>query len=80
MENTRCLCMRSYIYSSRHPYVAITDADGGFEIKDLPPGKYKVRVWHEGFEDVVQDVEVKAGGTSDLKATFSKTRTPDFMK
>ncbi|MEN8263757.1 MAG: carboxypeptidase regulatory-like domain-containing protein [Nitrospirota bacterium] len=72
--------MRSYIYSSRHPYVAITDADGGFEIKDLPPGKYKVRVWHEGFEDVVKEVEVKAGGTSELKATFAKTRTPDIMK
>jgi hypothetical protein len=72
--------MRAYVYSTRHPYVAITDADGNFEIRDLPAGKYKVRVWHEGFEDVVQDIEVKAGGTSDLNAAFSKTRTPDFMK
>jgi hypothetical protein len=72
--------MRAYIYSSRHPYVAITDADGGFEIKDLLPGKYKVRIWHEGFEDVVKEVEVKAGGTSDLNATFSKTRTPEFIE
>jgi hypothetical protein len=72
--------MRSYIYSSRHPYVAITDANGNFEIKDLLPGKYKVRVWHEGFEEVVKEVEVKAGATSDLNVTFSKTRTPEFMK
>ncbi len=72
--------MRAYVYSSRHPYVALTDAAGNFEIKDLPPGKYKVRVWHEGFEDVVKEVEVTAGGTSDLSASFSKTRTPDFMK
>jgi hypothetical protein len=72
--------MRAYIYSSRHPYVAITDANGNFEIKDLPPGKYTVRVWHEGFEDVVKEIEVKAGGTSDLNATFSKTRKPAFMK
>lgn len=72
--------MRANLYSSRHPYVAITDANGDFEIKDLLPGKYKVRVWHEGFEDVVKEVEVKAGGTSDLNASFSKTRTPDFMK
>jgi hypothetical protein len=72
--------MRAYVYSSRHPYVAITDASGNFEIKDLPPGKYKVRVWHEGFEDVVKEVEVKAGGVSDLSATFAKTRTPGFMK
>ena len=72
--------MRAYVYSSRHPYVAITDDSGNFEIKDLPPGKYKVRVWHEGFEDVVKEVEVKAGSTSDLSATFTKTRTPEFMK
>ena len=72
--------MRSYIYSSRHPYVTITDANGNFEIKDLPPGKYKIRIWHEGFENIVQEVEVKAGGSSDLNATFSKTRTPEFMK
>jgi hypothetical protein len=71
--------MRAYVYSSRHPYAAITDASGSFEIKDLPPGKYKVRVWHEGFEDVVKEVEVKAGGTSDLNATFAKTRTQAFL-
>ena len=71
--------MRAYVYSSRHPYVSITDASGNFEIKDLPPGKYKIRVWHEGFEEIVQDVEVKAGGTSDLNATFSKTRTQAFL-
>ena len=72
--------MRAYVYSSRHPYVAITDASGNFEIKDLPPGKYKVRVWHEGFEDVVKEIDLKAGGTSALNASFSKTRTPAFMK
>jgi len=71
--------MRAYIYSSRHPYAAITDASGSFEIKDLPPGKYKVKIWHEGFEDIVKDVEVKAGSTSDLNATFTKTRTQDFL-
>jgi len=71
--------MRAYIYSSRHPYAAITDASGSFEIKDLPPGKYTVKVWHEGFEEVVKEVEVKAGSTSDLNATFTKTMMPDFM-
>jgi uncharacterized membrane protein len=71
--------MRAYIYSSRHPYVAITDASGNFEIKDIPPGKYKVRVWHEGFEEVSKEVEVKAGGVSDMNVTFTKTKKPDFM-
>lgn len=44
-----------------HPFAAVTDADGKFKIPDLPPGKYKFRVFHErgallerGIEVVVQ--------------------------
>ena len=71
--------MRAYVYSSRHPYVAITDANGNFEIKDLLPGNYKVRIWHEGFEEVIKEIEVKAGKTSELNATFTKTKKSAFM-
>ncbi len=72
--------MRAYVYSSKHPYEAITDEKGNFEIGGLLPGKYKVRFWHEGFEDVVQEIEVKAGGVSQADVKFTKTRKPDFMK
>jgi len=71
--------MRAYVYSSKHPYVAVTDEKGSFEIKDMLPGKYKVRFWHEGFEEVVKEVEVKANGVSDLSAIFTKTRKPEFL-
>ncbi len=71
--------MRAYVYASRHPYVAITDDNGRFEIRDLPPGKYKVRFWHEGFQEIVKEIEVKAGGTTDVKVTFTKTRKPAFL-
>ena len=71
--------MRAYVYSSKHPYVTVTDEKGGFEIKDLLPGKYKVRFWHEGFEEVVKEVEVKANGVSDLNVTFTKTVKPGFL-
>lgn len=71
--------MRSYIYSSKHPYVAVTDDKGNFEIKDLLPGKYKVRFWHEGFEEVVRDIEVKAGSSTTADVTFKKTVTPAFL-
>ncbi len=29
-----------------NPYYAITDANGKFSIKDIPPGEYQVSVWH----------------------------------
>jgi hypothetical protein len=31
------------------PYVAVTDASGAFRIGDVPPGTYKVTMWHAGF-------------------------------
>ena len=31
-----------------HPYFAITDDDGNFEIKQVPAGKWRVVYWHEG--------------------------------
>jgi len=71
--------MRAYVYSSRHPYVTITDANGNYELKDLLPGKYTVRFWHEGFEEKEKEIEVKAGKVSELDVSFSKTRQPDFL-
>lgn len=31
-----------------HPYFAVTDADGKFELKLAPEGEYYLVVWHEG--------------------------------
>jgi hypothetical protein len=51
----RHLWERAWVYVSAHPYVAVTGADGRFLIKDLPPGRYQVRVWHEGWIDQEPD-------------------------
>jgi plastocyanin len=47
----RHLWMRAWIYVSDHPYVAVTDAQGRFELADVPAGVYTLRVWHEGWEE-----------------------------
>jgi hypothetical protein len=31
------------------PYVAVSDTDGSFEIKNLPVGECQLRFWHEKF-------------------------------
>lgn len=49
--------MESWALVVDHPYYAITDQDGRFEIEDIPPGTYKVTVWHpyvrETYEETV---------------------------
>lgn len=39
--------MNSWLVVAETPYTALTDRNGGFEIKGLPAGEYKVDVWHE---------------------------------
>lgn len=39
--------MRAYIVVTEHPYVAITDSDGRFVIKNVPFGDWDFRFWHE---------------------------------
>ena len=40
--------MSGYLVVAAHPYYAVTGADGSFAIDDVPPGKYTLRMWHEG--------------------------------
>jgi Polysaccharide lyase family 4, domain II len=32
-----------------HPYYAVTDEAGKFELSNVPPGKYEIVAWHEGW-------------------------------
>jgi len=51
-----------------HPYGAVSDTQGKFEIADLPEGNYEFAVWHElpGYVERKYSVTVKAGQTVDL--------------
>ncbi|MCA9012752.1 MAG: hypothetical protein KDB01_23530 [Planctomycetaceae bacterium] len=39
--------MKAWIIVSDHPYVAVTSADGTFELRNVPAGSWKFRFWHE---------------------------------
>ena len=45
--------MAGWVRVFDHPYYAVTDDDGKFEIKNAPAGKFRMVVWHEkvGFLD-----------------------------
>jgi hypothetical protein len=33
----------------QHPYYAVTDESGEFELRDVPAGTYQIMAWHEGW-------------------------------
>jgi hypothetical protein len=41
--------MAAWMVVHDSPYLAVTDERGAFRIEDIPPGPYRVTVWHEGF-------------------------------
>lgn len=41
--------MRGWLYVHDSPYITVTDARGAFRIAAIPPGRYRVTMWHEPF-------------------------------
>ncbi len=39
--------MGGYVWAFDHPYFAVTDADGRFEIPNVPAGTWRLVAWHE---------------------------------
>jgi hypothetical protein len=44
--------MNGWLLTFEHPYFAVTDEEGKFTIRDVPPGSYRVNLWHEGWNVV----------------------------
>jgi uncharacterized protein (DUF2141 family) len=64
--------MKGYIAVLKHPYFAVTDKSGHFEVKDLPPGTYTISAWQEKFGTKSQKVTVTAGQSATLDFTFKQ--------
>lgn len=56
--------MNGYIVVAPTPYFAVTDKNGTYEIKNVPPGKYTLKTWSEEGKVTTQAVEVGEGGTT----------------
>ncbi len=60
--------MEGYVVTLQNPYYAVTEKDGSYSIKDVPAGKYTLKIWHEKLKGASQDVAVKDAG--DTVANF----------
>jgi plastocyanin len=63
--------MAAWVGVSAHPFFAVTDADGRFEIKGLPPGTYTIEAWHEKFGRQTGDVVIAPNQPQTLSLTFT---------
>ncbi|MBX9579551.1 MAG: hypothetical protein K2X87_04515 [Gemmataceae bacterium] len=71
--------MTGYVRIFDHPYFAVTDENGKWEMKDAPVGKFRVVYWHEnGFKDGVkgrfgEPITIEAAGTTVKPVEFDPT-------
>ena len=63
--------MAAYIVVTEHPYHAISDIYGEYELSDVPPGVYQLKVWHESLGTQERRIEVKPAATQQLDFTFT---------
>jgi len=63
--------MNAEMFVVPHPYYAVTDESGKFELSDVPPGEYQVVAWHEGWNVMRQEA------TYDV-LTEKRTQRPVF--
>jgi plastocyanin len=63
--------MSGYIFVVPTPYFAVTDKDGNFVIKDVPPGQYTVKTGSENGKPATQAVTV-ASAPVNVNLTVTK--------
>lgn len=64
--------MLGWLYVTDNPYYAIAGKDGSFSIKNIPPGTYKIKVWHPFLGTKEKTVTLSAKGK--VEANFELTR------
>lgn len=64
--------MKGYIAVIKHPYFAVTDKNGNFELKDVPPGAYTITVWQEKLGTQTQKVTVGASEAKTIDFAFKQ--------
>lgn len=64
--------MEGFIVVLENPYFAVTDRAGHFVIRDVPPGKYTVAIWHEKLKAQPKPVTVEAGKNAVVDFTLGR--------
>jgi len=66
--------MQGFIVVLDTPYFVLTDEEGNFELKDVVPGDYTLKAWHEKLRFGPEKISVTAAGVDNLVVKNRKSR------
>jgi hypothetical protein len=68
--------MNAEVLVVSHPYYAVTDQHGNFELTDVPPGEYEIIAWHEGWKIARTETVIDVDSRQEVhRPIYSEPRT-----
>jgi plastocyanin len=64
--------MSAFILVIETPYVAVTDQNGIYKISNIPPGRYRLSVWHEGMKPQTKEIDLPEHNSIRVNFTLQK--------
>jgi plastocyanin len=62
--------MQAFVGVMDHPYFAVTQGGGRFELRNLPAGTYTIEAWHEKLGTQTQTLTVAEKQAAEMTFTF----------
>lgn len=63
--------MRAYVSVIGNPYYALTDKDGAFELRSVPPGNYEIEAVHERFGRQTKAIQLAASASRSVDFAYT---------
>ncbi len=63
--------MTAWVTVSDNAFTVVTDANGKFELKDLPDGTYEIEAWHEKLGTKTTSVKIEGGAAQVADFSFA---------
>lgn len=66
--------MHTWGFAVENPYYFVTDLDGRFELRDIPPGTYELLAWHPRMKTLEREVTVGPEGTVTVNLEYDSSK------
>ena len=70
--------MHCVVLVLENPFYAVSDEAGRYVIRDVPPGTYKLKAWHERLPSQSQEITVPAEGEVKVNFTLGIKNLPKY--